>query len=669
MTMHPHSHALALSVLAAALLLAFGPARAADDEMTSLIKPESTVRLGAAYQSADNLRFGQYSGLTDKGGVLLLDFDYVKRDDDSGTWLRFNGRNLGTHSRELGAEHERQGDWRYFIEYNQIPRYEPLTINTGLSGIGSTTQTQNGTALRDIQLSTQRDRTTLGFNKKLAGGFEFQLRLRNEDKDGSRLFGRGNGLFLTEPIDSRTQQIDATVSYTGKQLQLTGGYYGTAFANRNAAIHFVTSPTTSTDVALSPDSESHQLYVSGGYSFAPTTRGTFKVSYGTARQNEDFFTAPTFAGNTQTSLHGRLDTTAVQLGLSARPMPKLSLLANLRYEERDDQTPRFQFITASTGRDGFNTPFSRNSVVGKLEASYQLPDGYRFTGGIDEDRRKRTTLPIRQASWREKNDETTYRMELRRSLSETLNGAVSYLHSDRGGSDYQPANNNAATDFIDPIHFADRKRNKVRLSLDWIPTEALSLQFMLDGARDTYDGRPLGPESGKARFWSIDSTYSVSEDWQALAWVSSDDTHINQATNTGANVAGGVVAQPWEARLRSGGEAVGLGLRGKPSGKLEIGADLQLVRDKNEYNVQGATAALPAAVLLPDISTRRTTLKLFGQYALQSNLAVRVDFAHDRYHTNDWTWTDWAYADGTTVTQTPRTQVSLIGLSVIYRMW
>jgi hypothetical protein len=112
-----------------------------------------------------------------------------------------------------------------------------------------------------------------------------------------------------------------------------------------------------------------------------------------------------------------------------------------------------------------------------------------------------------------------------------------------------------------------------------------------------------------------------------------------------------------------------LGLRGKPSGKLEIGADLQLVRDKNEYNVQGATAALPAAVLLPDISTRRTTLKLFGQYALQSNLAVRVDFAHDRYHTNDWTWTDWAYADGTTVTQTPRTQVSLIGLSVIYRMW
>ena len=38
-----------------------------------------------------------------------------------GTWLRFDGRNLGLDSRQLRFEHNRQGNWGYFIEYGQIP--------------------------------------------------------------------------------------------------------------------------------------------------------------------------------------------------------------------------------------------------------------------------------------------------------------------------------------------------------------------------------------------------------------------------------------------------------------------------------------------------------------------------------------------------------------------
>lgn len=657
---HPRNgHAASLSVVVAAIFLVYGPACVAqEDDLTELTKLESSVRIGLGYLSDDNLRFGQYTGITDKGGFGLLDFNFVSRDESTGRWLRFNGRNLGTDSRELGAEHELQGDWRYFIDFSQIPRFEPLTFNTGLTGVGTTSQTINLTGLRDLTLSTQRDRTTFGFDKKLGGGLEFQVRLRHEDKDGSRLFGRGTGQFLAEPIDSRTQQFDATLNYTGERLQLSGGYYGTAFTSRHAFLDVTPDP----DIALSPDSQSHQLHLSGGYSFTPSTRGTFKVAYGTGRQDENFFVTPV---NLQSNLNGRVDTKSVQMGLTARPLPKLSLLANLRYEDRDDKTPLFLFVPPSTGRDGFNTPFSRTSTVGKLEASYQLPMDYRLTGGLEQDQRKRTTLPIRQASWREKNDETSYRIELRRSLSETLNGAISYVRSDRGGSDYLPANNNALTDVIDPIHFADRERNKVRLSLDWTPTEAMSLQFMLDQSRDTYDSRPLGPESGKAHFWSVDGTYTVTDDWQAVAWVSRDDTRIRQSTNTGAN---GVLvaAQTWQARLRSAGEALGLGIRGKPMAKLDVGADLQFARDTNEYRV---SAVVPDAVLLPDISTRRSTTKLFGQYAVQQNLAVRVEWVHDRFRTDDWTWTDWVYADNTTVRQDARTHVNLIGVSLIYRMW
>jgi hypothetical protein len=130
--------AFPLSVLAGAMLAAAAPVHAAeDDELAEIGKPESSIAVGVGYVSDDNRRFGQYNGLHDEGFYGLLDLDYVRRDEDTGTWVEFSGRNLGLDSREVRFEHERQGDWGYFVEYNQIPRMEPYTVNTLLQGIGT----------------------------------------------------------------------------------------------------------------------------------------------------------------------------------------------------------------------------------------------------------------------------------------------------------------------------------------------------------------------------------------------------------------------------------------------------------------------------------------------------------------------------------------------------
>ncbi len=39
------------------------------------------------------------------------------------------------------------------------------------------------------------------------------------------------------------------------------------------------------------------------------------------------------------SLGGVMDTNLAQFGLTARPMPGLTLLANVRYEDKNDKTP------------------------------------------------------------------------------------------------------------------------------------------------------------------------------------------------------------------------------------------------------------------------------------------------------------------------------------------
>jgi hypothetical protein len=42
-------------------------------------------------------------------------------------------------------------------------------------------------------------------------------------------------------------------------------------------------------------------------------------------------------------------------------------------------------------------------------------------------------------------------------------------------------------------------------------------------------------------------------------------------------------------------------------------------------------------------------------------------YAFDQYRTDDWTWANWVYTDGTTVTQDPNQKVHFIGVSYYYR--
>lgn len=124
-----------------AVLAAFGPAHAEED-IAQYIKPDSSISVGlgaASGDSKDRTFFGQYNGLRTDDASLLLDFDIVKRDDATGLWTNFEGRNLGLDNRELRFSQNKQGDWKYSAEYNEITRHDIRTINTGLQGAGTTT--------------------------------------------------------------------------------------------------------------------------------------------------------------------------------------------------------------------------------------------------------------------------------------------------------------------------------------------------------------------------------------------------------------------------------------------------------------------------------------------------------------------------------------------------
>jgi MtrB/PioB family decaheme-associated outer membrane protein len=678
-------HAITMMTGLAAVSLAACPQAfaQADEEAAALAElatPASTVEFGLGYLDNEGRRFGQYTGMNEDGFYGLLDFSLVRRDDASGTWLKFTGTNVGLDHRAARFEHTRQGDWGYFVEFSQIPRYEPYVVNTRLLGIGTGTQTVNGLAApQNFDLKTRRDAVTLGFDRAFSRTLGVQVRFRNEEKDGSRLFGQGtspgnpNVIFLADPINYTTRQLEVTLNHTTETLQLSGGYYGTDFENSITALNVVGAVGGLTPMALPPGNQSHQLFLSGGYRITPTTRGTFRAAYTHQTQTEAFVTPSAATG--RTDLGGRVDTSLFQLGVTSRPLPRLSLLANLRHENRSDKTPIAQYIgaTPTATFDGSNEPRSIRSTAGKLEASYGLPMGFRVTGGLDYDERKRNTYRVRSVSHRDRTEEITYRAELRRSMSETVTGAISYAHSDRDGSPFLTNvlnNDTPGANLVHPLHLADRKRDRVRLTATWQVAEPLSLQFYVDQSEDRYSGRSLGPRKGEARTYSLDASYALSYDWSATAWISRNDTRAEQSICASASAAGVCPATPanpfWDADMRNIGDAVGAGLRGNPQTWLKLGADIMHSRDKSEYRLSSPTPGATVAPL-PDAYFNVTRLNLFANYAIRENSGIRLSYVFERWSTDDWTWTAWTYSDGTRVLQDPVQKVHFVGVSYYYR--
>ena len=128
-------HALRRTILGLAVAAAFGSAHGQEAEQAAaaLKRPDSAVSLGGGIASGspnDRSIWGQYNGLRERDANLLLDIDYVRRDDATGTWTTLRGRNLGLDSRDIGFVYQRQGDWRIGLDYSELVHREIRTINT-----------------------------------------------------------------------------------------------------------------------------------------------------------------------------------------------------------------------------------------------------------------------------------------------------------------------------------------------------------------------------------------------------------------------------------------------------------------------------------------------------------------------------------------------------------
>jgi hypothetical protein len=266
-------------------------------------------------------------------------------------------------------------------------------------------------------------------------------------------------------------------------------------------------------------------------------------------------------------------------------------------------------------------------------------------------------------------------------MTETISGSLAYLHSKRDGSEYVRTNE-TESDEINPLHISDRKRDKVRATLDWAPVDRLSFSFNVEDARDDYEtseARPYGLREGTARLYSLDAAFNVSEKLQMHAWLSYDKTEAKQHTVRAPT--GTAALAEKDANLQDVGKGIGIGIIGRANDRLKFGADLSWLRNESKYpeslTLLGAGTTYPAGVTgpLPGLENKLTRIKLYAAYAVQKNALIRFDYIHERWQTDDWAWqfangTSFAYGattDGTTVTLNPKETSNFLAVRYIYK--
>lgn len=723
------------TLLALALLAAFTPvpswAQAQAEGQGSEAEISVSAGLGLLTgSSADRALFGQYNGLRTHDAVGLLGLDYRRLNSETGAIVVFRASDLLLDTRELGFQWKKPGDWSFSAQAGQLVRRDPSTVRSGLAGAGTATpEVVVVTPGSGPELDLQIKRTNLGlaFAKVLSPRLQFEVSLSSENRQGARLFGRGMScpstvapgclpttgaaigwalLMLPEPIDANHSQVEARLSYGGEKLRLSGGYRGSFYRN----VHDALTPSVpgslnnavgtllplntglqailNQPMALSPDNEAHHLDLSGVYAFTPATRLNFKLGFARATQQQDFASGG-FTGIPAGVSHlaGRVDTTTAQLSLSSRPLPRLSLLAELRWRDRDDRTPIVLYnVEGSATYTNRALPHTRTRA--KLQAGYQITADVRGTLALEGESIDRGVFTATSAvsgisALRQETDETGLKAELRRRMSEDFSAALSVESSRRSGSNWLKDNSgHGVTEVADPNDpsagfatalfmptLADRQRDKARLFAEWQPTERLSLQLSAEGGRDRYSApSAYGVQRSRVELIAVEADYALSDAWSFNAHASRGKQVLHQSRPGAAILS-----------LDNDSLALGLGATGKVNAKLDVGGSLEFIDDKSSVLQTlpatadaGSVALLAATGGLPDIVFRQAALKVFGRYTLDKNSSLRLDLVHQRSRWTDWAWgfdgVPFSFSDGSTVSRKPVQNAGFIGL-VYTRRW
>ncbi len=402
---YPKRALVAALQAALAAMAAAGDARAADPTVAELTQPTNVVEVGAIGTSSASAKAHEYDGLDRKGVYGNAGFEVrgggAWDSNDPARW-RITGSNLGTQTRNLGAEYGEQGRFRLNFGYDEFLRQRSDSYQTPYIGAGSNALRLPGNwvvpvvprlsttapnarglspdvaaspglvngvataptaaqlaqsngliaadvpAFQDVRLSTKRTGYDVGFTLALSAQWELSGGARHEDRTGLKPMGtvvRSSGgdiaTIIPDLIKSSTEQVNLGAQYRDEKLFVQGGYYGSFFRNQVGSMSWQNwaQPSFTSTMSSAPSNQFHQLNLTSGYTFTPATRLVGNISWGRSTQNEQFLTDASTPLVPVSSANALIVTKAMNLKLTHRATRALALAANYKFDERDNRTP------------------------------------------------------------------------------------------------------------------------------------------------------------------------------------------------------------------------------------------------------------------------------------------------------------------------------------------
>jgi hypothetical protein len=278
---------------------------------------------------------------------------------------------------------------------------------------------------------------------------------------------------------------------------------------------------------------------------------------------------------------------------------------------------------------------------------------------------------------RGETEEVTVRAELRRSIGETFTGSIGVGHSERTGSDWfslTPATYGQSMSYDQiynrtgtfPFNISDRKRDKAKVTADWMPTERLSLQFVGEYGEDKFDPPSQNSQrDGYMDIVSLDAAYAFSDKWKMTLYGSLGHQSMNEADRAA-----------YVADTKNRSTAAGLKVDGKVSPTVDLGAGVTFVEDVTEYalspdSASSANNILQNAVGLPNTKYSQTWFSMYAKFAMSKETDIRLDLWHVISKLDEWSWSyngiPFTYSDNTTLALNPNQEVTFLGARVISR--
>jgi len=651
------------------------------------------VEVGAGYVSDSSFKFGEYNGLYDEGGYFIGNAIARYRDEDA-YYMDLFIRDLGLEKRSIGIEGGKQGKYKLFLRYDEIPHYITETAQTPYLGTGSNSltlplnwdratttagMTDLDSSLRQVDLKTKRKRVDVGM-AYTPSKWEYKLKYRHEVKDG-QIATAGSFFFdaaqLIKPIDYVTDQVDASIFYNSERMQTSLAYYGSFFKNNNNSLTWdnafeatganaLVGLPDAGQLALAPDNQFNQFVLAGGFHVTEGTLASAEIAMGRMEQNDSFlpYTTNGLVGVNQlpsNSLNGVVDTLTAFIKLESSVSENWHLHAAYTYNDRDNKTPQLTFnswVSTDIGVGGSRTtlPYSFTQNDLKLQADYRVVRSTKLGFGYNYDTIERTYQEVDETK-----ENTLWASATVRAIDTDLIFKVAQARRDV--SNYTPVPEiqpPAENPLLRKYNMADRDRTLSKMHVSILPYEGLTLGFSLDYATDDYTDSLIGLTAGSELGVHADAAMQLAEATNLHFFVGQQKLKSSQAGSQ-------TLSTPdWYADNNDTITTAGIGLTHMINEQLDIGADFTVSRSVGEVTV---TSGSPS--VFPDNVTNLDSLKLYANYKIKEAISLYLGYWYESYDSSNWALDGVAPDTIPTVLslgiQSPSYDVSVVAVSLRYQ--